>query len=225
MIWASFCPTVFNLTSNRSQIRSWQLCNEQIQWDQQWNFVVFSEESRFCLGTYDDGRHRGRHRGQIKGYYGCHGTYPSPLIFIEGSTLHAKYKWRFGTRCCPYIYRTGNAVFIHSHFKTISSNWFAPLTTQVFRPFANWMRLFTASYTVLDCATTWDTSISGLCVREESDHLIFILFIKICIIMSKSIRISLSSAVCWIFCDKQKVRVFIRRQKKNSNLSRFYYDK
>ncbi|CAH1366466.1 unnamed protein product, partial [Tenebrio molitor] len=49
------------------RIRSFRLFSyrphwvERVQWDQQWNSVVFTDESRFCLGM-NDGRARVRRR-------------------------------------------------------------------------------------------------------------------------------------------------------------------
>ncbi|CAH1381946.1 unnamed protein product, partial [Tenebrio molitor] len=51
---------VLPLTSNHRRQR-WAWCNERTAWDEQWNSVIFSDESRFCLGMHD-GRRRVRRR-------------------------------------------------------------------------------------------------------------------------------------------------------------------
>ncbi|RZB39040.1 hypothetical protein BDFB_011586 [Asbolus verrucosus] len=44
---------VFPLTQNHQHLES---CTERRNWDHQWRHVIFSDESRICLGVYNGGQ-------------------------------------------------------------------------------------------------------------------------------------------------------------------------
>jgi hypothetical protein len=48
-------------------------CQERLQWDEEWHQVVFSDESRFCLGMNDDRIRVRRRRGERR----------HPQFFVE----------------------------------------------------------------------------------------------------------------------------------------------
>lgn len=83
-------------------------CRERQHWEAEWRNVIFSDESRFCLGMHDGRRRVRRHRGERRdiGFaverhvhrtvgvmvwgaiaYGSR----SPLLFIRGSMTAARY--------------------------------------------------------------------------------------------------------------------------------------
>ncbi|CAH1982106.1 unnamed protein product [Acanthoscelides obtectus] len=57
-------------------------CRQRSLWDQEWNSIVFSDESRFCLGMHD-GRARVRRR---RGERSCHRR--NPQFFVERHVHH-----------------------------------------------------------------------------------------------------------------------------------------
>jgi hypothetical protein len=91
---------------HRRQRLDW--CRERINWDREWNVVVFSDESRFCLGMHDGRQRVRRLRGERRNpaysverhvtctvgvmIWGaiCYGS-KSPLIFIQGSMNARRY--------------------------------------------------------------------------------------------------------------------------------------
>ncbi|CAH1369275.1 unnamed protein product, partial [Tenebrio molitor] len=98
---------VLPLTPNhRRQRLAW--CNERIAWDEQWNSVIFSDESRFCLGMHDGRRRVRRLRGERRNFafsierpvartvgvmvWGaiCFGS-RSRLVFIQGNLTAIRY--------------------------------------------------------------------------------------------------------------------------------------
>ena len=112
---------------HRRQRLEW--CRERLQWDQEWNSVVFSDESRFCLGMHDGRQRVRRLRGERRNLafsverhvartvgvmiWGsiCIGS-RSPLIFIQGSMTAVRYIQEvLEPVAIPYIQRIGNALF------------------------------------------------------------------------------------------------------------------
>ncbi|KAH0811188.1 hypothetical protein GEV33_011603 [Tenebrio molitor] len=76
------------------QIDKFDWCRERINWDAEWNVVVFSDESRFCCGgtTDDKGSEDYVENGAIQLTL-LNGMWlvPSPLIFIQGSMTVRRY--------------------------------------------------------------------------------------------------------------------------------------
>ncbi|CAH1989353.1 unnamed protein product [Acanthoscelides obtectus] len=66
----------FPKIENRLREEAW--CRQRSLWDQEWNSIVFSDESRFCLGMHD-GRARVRRR---------RGERSNPQFFVERHVHH-----------------------------------------------------------------------------------------------------------------------------------------
>jgi hypothetical protein len=114
---------VLPLTPNhRRQRLAW--CNERIAWDEQWNSVIFSDESRFCLGMHD-GRRRVRRRNfafSVERHLArtvgvmvwgaiCFGS-RSRLVFIQGNLTAIRYVQEvLRPVVVPYFRRVNNALF------------------------------------------------------------------------------------------------------------------
>ncbi|CAH1977625.1 unnamed protein product [Acanthoscelides obtectus] len=64
-------------------------CRQRSLWDQEWNTIVFSDESRFCLGMHDSRARVRRRRVMVWGVitYGSR----SSLIFIRGNMNAQRY--------------------------------------------------------------------------------------------------------------------------------------
>jgi transposase len=119
---------VLPLTPNhRRQRLAW--CNERIAWDEQWNSVIFSDESRFCLGMHDGRRRVRRLRGERRNFafsierpvartvgvmvWGaiCFGS-RSRLVFIQGNLTAIRYVQEvLRPVVVPYFRRVNNALF------------------------------------------------------------------------------------------------------------------
>jgi hypothetical protein len=54
---------VLPLTAGHRRQR-WEWCRERQQWREEWHNMVFSDESRFCLGMHDGRRRVRRRRGE-----------------------------------------------------------------------------------------------------------------------------------------------------------------
>ncbi|CAH2017414.1 unnamed protein product [Acanthoscelides obtectus] len=80
--------------------RTW--CRQRSLWDQEWNSIVFSDESRFCLGMYD-GRVRVRRR---------RGERRNPQFFVERHVHHTVGVMVWGAKAygsrSPLIFIRGN---------------------------------------------------------------------------------------------------------------------
>ncbi|CAH1989194.1 unnamed protein product [Acanthoscelides obtectus] len=59
-------------------------CRQRSLWDQEWNSIVFSDESRFCLVMHDGRARVRRRRGERR-------NPQSPLIFIRGNMKAQRY--------------------------------------------------------------------------------------------------------------------------------------
>ncbi|CAH2000175.1 unnamed protein product [Acanthoscelides obtectus] len=89
-------------------------CRQWSLWDQEWNSIVFSDESRFCLGMHD-GRARVRRRRDTVGVmvwgaiaYGSR----SPLIFIRGNMNAQRYIHEvLEPHLLPYLDTLANPTF------------------------------------------------------------------------------------------------------------------
>jgi transposase len=119
---------VLPLTPNhRRQRLAW--CNERIAWDEQWNSVIFSDESRFCLGMHDGRRRMRRLRGERRNFafsierpvartvgvmvWGaiCFGS-RSRLVFIQGNLTAIRYVQEvLRSVVVPYFRRVNNDLF------------------------------------------------------------------------------------------------------------------
>lgn len=106
-----------------------QWCRERLQWNQEWNTVVFSDESRFCLGMHDGRARVRRRRGERRNpqfsverhvhrtvgvmvwgaiAYGSR----SPLVFIRGNMTAQRYiQDVVETHVLPYLRTLGNPLF------------------------------------------------------------------------------------------------------------------
>ncbi|CAH1982491.1 unnamed protein product [Acanthoscelides obtectus] len=62
-------------------------CRQRSLWDQEWNSIAFSDESRFCLDMHDGRARVRRRRVMVWGAYGSR----SPLIFIRGNMNAQRY--------------------------------------------------------------------------------------------------------------------------------------
>ncbi|CAH1972192.1 unnamed protein product [Acanthoscelides obtectus] len=77
-------------------------CRQRSLWDQEWNSIVFSDESRFCLGMHDGRARVRRRRGERR----------NPQFFVERHVHHtvAVMVWgaiAYGSRS-PLIFIRGN---------------------------------------------------------------------------------------------------------------------
>lgn len=112
---------------HRRQRLEW--CRERLNWDLEWNTVVFSDESRFCLGSHDGRQMVRRLRGERRNpsfsverhvartvgvmVWGaiCYGS-RSPLIFIQGSMTARRYiDVVLDPAAIPYVQGIANAMF------------------------------------------------------------------------------------------------------------------
>ncbi|CAH2020579.1 unnamed protein product, partial [Acanthoscelides obtectus] len=62
-------------------------CRQRSLWDQEWNSIVFSDESRFCLGMHDGRARVRRRRGERR----------NPQFFVERHVHHT-----VGVSCCGW---------------------------------------------------------------------------------------------------------------------------
>ncbi|KAH0817434.1 hypothetical protein GEV33_005357 [Tenebrio molitor] len=100
---------VLPLTPNhRGQRLAW--CNERIAWDKQWNSIIFSDESRFCLGMHDGRRRVRRLRGERRNFAF---SIERPVARTVGGNLTAiRYAQEFlRPVVVPYFRRVNNALF------------------------------------------------------------------------------------------------------------------
>ncbi|RZC43173.1 hypothetical protein BDFB_003702 [Asbolus verrucosus] len=58
----SYLPHLTPPLTREHRLQRLQRCSDRNHWDHEWNSVIFSDESRFCLGTHD-GRRWIRRRG------------------------------------------------------------------------------------------------------------------------------------------------------------------
>lgn len=104
-------------------------CRERMLWDQEWNTVVFSDESRFCLGMHDGRARVRRRRGERREVqffmerhvhrtvgvmvwgaiaYGSR----SPLLFIRGNMTAQRYVQEVvEEHLVPYLRTLPNPIF------------------------------------------------------------------------------------------------------------------
>lgn len=98
----SYRPRLILPLTQRHRDARLQWCQERAQWDQEWNRVVFSDESRFCLWAHDGRRRVRRRRGERREVQYCleretaltrgvtvwgaiaYGS-RSPLVFLQGN--------------------------------------------------------------------------------------------------------------------------------------------
>ncbi|CAH1953450.1 unnamed protein product [Acanthoscelides obtectus] len=86
-------------------------CKQRSLWDQEWNSIVFSDESRFCLGMHDGRARVRRRRGERR----------NPQFFVERHVHHTVgvMVWvaiAYGSRS-PLIFIRGNMNVQHSTFQ------------------------------------------------------------------------------------------------------------
>lgn len=112
---------------HRRQRLEW--CRERLQWNIQWQAVVFSDESRFCLGTHDGRQRVRRRRGERRQMQFAHErdvhrtvgvmvwgaiSYGSrsPLVFVRGNLNAQRYVDEVMTPyLLPYIQTLENPIF------------------------------------------------------------------------------------------------------------------
>ncbi|CAH1963187.1 unnamed protein product [Acanthoscelides obtectus] len=71
----AFKNAVLNLPANEWNkcFENWFWCRQRSLWDQEWNSIAFSDESRFCLGMHDGRARVRRRRGERR----------NPQFFVE----------------------------------------------------------------------------------------------------------------------------------------------
>ncbi|CAH1967308.1 unnamed protein product [Acanthoscelides obtectus] len=74
--WFERMQMCINLRKTIKVQRSW--CRQRSLWDQEWNSIVFSDESRFCLGVHDGRARVRRRRGERR----------NPQFFVERHVHH-----------------------------------------------------------------------------------------------------------------------------------------
>ncbi|CAH1965802.1 unnamed protein product [Acanthoscelides obtectus] len=68
-----------------------QWCRQRSLWDQEWNSIVFGDESRFCLGMHDGRARVRRRRGERR----------NPQFFVEMLTC-SSHRWSYLNWCSHY---------------------------------------------------------------------------------------------------------------------------
>ncbi|CAH1975825.1 unnamed protein product [Acanthoscelides obtectus] len=75
-LWNKLREEAFPSSTNLRQFNFW--CRQRSLWDQEWNSIVFSDESRFCLGMHDGRARVRRRRGERR----------NPQFFVERHVHH-----------------------------------------------------------------------------------------------------------------------------------------